>query len=203
MSEIMPLTLSKTPAPEAPWRIAEAMRLASSASAASPCALARPRTRRTASKVERSARVESFMPVCAKETWLKELSPVASLMISLALAMAASSSPRLLVSDSKSSALVMQSWWRVCLASMSVANSLEVTSRSPSAVDFFSELTAISIFAASMSLFANLISSFRLCSNIWKLCIAVVSFLRESSNCPSALSVRPCKVSKRSPLLLS
>mmetsp|Transcript_91264 Transcript_91264/g.232265 ORF Transcript_91264/g.232265 Transcript_91264/m.232265 type:complete len:266 (-) Transcript_91264:265-1062(-) len=124
-------------------------------------------------------------------------------MTSLAFAMAANSSPRLFVSVSKSSALVRHSWCRVPLASTSVANSLEVASRSPSAPAFFSEAAAISCFASSISLFANLISSSKLCFNMSKFCTAVVSFLRRSSSCASALSDKPCKVSKMLPLLLS
>mmetsp|Transcript_102853 Transcript_102853/g.329959 ORF Transcript_102853/g.329959 Transcript_102853/m.329959 type:complete len:325 (-) Transcript_102853:87-1061(-) len=180
--------------------MAEAMRVASMESSEECSFCARPRTTRTASKFSRSARVErrESRPVCAKESWLRE--EVASSMTSLAFAMAANSSPRLLVSASKSSALVRHSWCRDPLASTSVANSLEVASRSPSAPAFFSEAAAISCFASSISLVANLISSSKLCFNMSKFCTAVVSFLRRSSSCASALSDKPCKVSKMLPL---
>merc|ERR1719183_3071376 len=123
------------------------MREASCARAWELCFCAKLRTIRTASPP---------VDLAASDTCKNEAAPpVASMMISLALANAANSSPRLLVSASKSSAFVMQSWWRPPKALVSSARSLEETSRSPSATPFFSSLWALLFLASAVFFFGN------------------------------------------------
>mmetsp|Transcript_8559 Transcript_8559/g.23872 ORF Transcript_8559/g.23872 Transcript_8559/m.23872 type:complete len:282 (+) Transcript_8559:1145-1990(+) len=124
-------------------------------------------------------------------------------MASLAPAMAPSSSPRLFVSPSKSSAFVMHSWCKSESPATSVARSLEVIARSPSAADFFSLAAAWPSLASAISLLANWISSFRPCSIISKACRSFVSLLRISWSWPSASSKRSVSVWTMSPLWLS
>mmetsp|Transcript_94943 Transcript_94943/g.149464 ORF Transcript_94943/g.149464 Transcript_94943/m.149464 type:complete len:237 (+) Transcript_94943:728-1438(+) len=140
ISVIKLLTLAKGSSPAAaPSFIAEDILDANCARAGEFDFRARSRMKRTASNLARSALEAS----CMNETWFipyvcSAAPPVLSLMTFLATANALSSSPRLLVANSNSSAAVMQSWWRVAFVFISSARSLEVTSRSPSAVAFFS-----------------------------------------------------------------
>merc|ERR1711865_651400 len=137
-------------------RAAEDTRDASWASAAEPSLRARSRTIRTT----------WFSPEVDCESCKKDAdAPVASLMTRLASAKAFNSSPRLLVSDSKVDALVMQSWCKLALDALSDAKSLEVACRSPVAVALRSELAAIPALASFKSALANLSSSFSDWSN--------------------------------------
>mmetsp|Transcript_49010 Transcript_49010/g.136322 ORF Transcript_49010/g.136322 Transcript_49010/m.136322 type:complete len:280 (-) Transcript_49010:219-1058(-) len=124
-------------------------------------------------------------------------------MTSFALAMAASSSPRLFVSASKSSALVMHSWWRSPKDLTSAASSLEVTPRSPSALAFVAPAPAMPALASSISFWPYLISSLRDCCNISKAWVSAVSFFLAASSCSSASSMRPVNVSTMLSLWLS
>mmetsp|Transcript_15260 Transcript_15260/g.40515 ORF Transcript_15260/g.40515 Transcript_15260/m.40515 type:complete len:284 (+) Transcript_15260:176-1027(+) len=121
-------------------------------------------------------------------------------MISLALAIAASSSARLLVSCSNSSALLMQSWWRSASAVMSPLRSLVVMPRSPSAAAFFSPDAAMLPFASDISLLPNLISSCRDCCIISKACRSAVSLSRASESCACAFSSMSWSTSTMPPL---
>mmetsp|Transcript_92030 Transcript_92030/g.233991 ORF Transcript_92030/g.233991 Transcript_92030/m.233991 type:complete len:289 (+) Transcript_92030:1146-2012(+) len=125
------------------------------------------------------------------------------MMITFAFAIAANSSPRLFVSDSKSSALVMHSWCKSALAARSAFKSVEVVSRSPSAVALASLLCARPILAASRSLFAFLISSDKLCFNISKFWRFAVSVFLATSSWLLAFSERSFKVPTMFPLWLS
>mmetsp|Transcript_14869 Transcript_14869/g.39652 ORF Transcript_14869/g.39652 Transcript_14869/m.39652 type:complete len:232 (-) Transcript_14869:792-1487(-) len=157
MSAMSALILAKG---SALTRAAEAICMASWASAVEFCFCARLCTKRTAatSELERSWRKEY---VC-------EAAPeVVSWMILFASAMALSSSPRLFCSASNVSAFSMQSEWRVALVLSSDARSAEVAARSPSASAFALELAASPFFASSKSAFPFLISSFRFCASTW------------------------------------
>mmetsp|Transcript_12009 Transcript_12009/g.30215 ORF Transcript_12009/g.30215 Transcript_12009/m.30215 type:complete len:266 (-) Transcript_12009:259-1056(-) len=124
-------------------------------------------------------------------------------MTPLALANAASSSPRLFVSASNSSAFVIQSWCKSDRPLISPARSLDVTWRSPSKAAFFSPAAAIPSFASFNSLLLYLISSFKDCSNISKAWVSCVSFFRAASSWSSDFSRRSVSVSKIPPLWLS
>mmetsp|Transcript_68421 Transcript_68421/g.193220 ORF Transcript_68421/g.193220 Transcript_68421/m.193220 type:complete len:285 (+) Transcript_68421:1147-2001(+) len=122
------------------------------------------------------------------------------MMITFAFAIAANSSPRLFVSDSKSSALVMHSRCMSPSAVVSLSRSLEVTPKSPSAPAFFSAAAAMFCWDAFISLSPNLISSVRDCFNISKACRSWVSFLRAPSSWSSAFSSRSDSTSTIPPL---
>mmetsp|Transcript_72890 Transcript_72890/g.193613 ORF Transcript_72890/g.193613 Transcript_72890/m.193613 type:complete len:301 (+) Transcript_72890:491-1393(+) len=207
MSAMRPLTFPKGSSPAcAPDLATAAMRAASCASAVDCCLWAKSRMKRTASKLARSIPEES--PVrdsCTRATWLRpyESFPapaVISEMTFFASARALSSSLRLLVSASKSSALVMQLWWRSASVVVSSLSSPEVTFRSPSEVAFRSPLAARPCLASASSLAAYFIASSRLCFRSSKLCSELVSFFRASPSCSSAFSWRSSRVPTIPPL---
>mmetsp|Transcript_26215 Transcript_26215/g.75644 ORF Transcript_26215/g.75644 Transcript_26215/m.75644 type:complete len:249 (+) Transcript_26215:1272-2018(+) len=79
---------------------------------------------------------------------------------------------------------------------MSSLSALLVTCRSPSALAFASPAAASAFFSSDISCSAFLISSFKDCSNISKLCLLVVSFFLAASSWSFALSSKSSRVPK-------
>mmetsp|Transcript_72915 Transcript_72915/g.211068 ORF Transcript_72915/g.211068 Transcript_72915/m.211068 type:complete len:250 (+) Transcript_72915:1005-1754(+) len=180
------------------------MREASCESEADRSRRARSRTKRAAARPATSAPEASCeRATCKSETCANAPDEVASSMTFFAVARAVSSSPRLFVSASKSSARVMHSWCRSARPLVSDASSLEVLDNSPSALDFFSPAAAMPALASSISFSPYRISSFNDCSMRSKACWSCVSFFRASSSCVSASSKRSERTCTMFPLWLS